>query len=44
VAPSILAKKEDIDYFENSLDQVLSKGLMKLVSNFVSQKFFSKFK
>ena len=44
VAPSILAKKEDIDYFENSLDQVLNKGLMKLVSNFVSQKFFSKFK
>ena len=44
VAPSLMAKKEDIDYFENSLDQVLSKGLVKLVSNFVSQKFFSKFK
>lgn len=44
VAPSLLAKKEDIDYFENSLDQVLNKGLIKLVSNFVSQKFFSKLK
>ena len=44
VAPSIIVKKEEIEYFEHSLDQVLSKGLLKLVSNFVSQKFFSKFK
>ena len=44
VAPSIMANKNDIDYFEKSLDQVLDKGLLKLVSNFVSQKFFSKFK
>lgn len=44
VAPSIIAKEEDINYFKISLDQTLSSGLLKLVGNFVSSKFFSNFK
>ena len=44
VAPSIIASNDDINYFIQSLDSTLSKGMFKIVSKFITQKFFSKFK
>ena len=43
ICPSIVATNEDLNYFVKSLDLTLSKGLISLVTKFVSQKFFSKF-
>jgi len=43
ICPSIVATNEDLNYFVESLDLTLSKGLTSLVAKFASQKFFSKF-
>mgnify|MGYP001613158048 CR=1 FL=1 len=39
VTPSIIAQEEDMDYFVNSLDAVLQKGLIPLTNHFVASTF-----
>ena len=44
ISPSVIVNDSQIDYFFESLDSTLDLGLFKLVKNFVSNKFFRKFK
>lgn len=44
ISPSVVVKEEQINYFFSSLEMTLNLGLFKLVKNFVSNKFFKKFK
>jgi len=38
IAPSATIKKEDIDYFFESLESTLQKGFVSIISNFVKRK------
>ena len=42
IAPSLIVNKQEVDYFMQSLDKTLEIGLLKLVSNFITNKFFKK--
>ena len=44
ISPSLIVTVDDINYFFDCLDKTLSIGILKLVTNFVSSKFFNKFK
>ncbi len=40
LTPPLIIKKDEIDYFLNSLDNLLSKGWTKIISNFALSKVF----
>lgn len=39
ISPPIIVNEEEIDYFFSSLDKVLEKGLMNIISGFIKNKF-----
>lgn len=44
ISPSLVAEKNDIDYFLKSLDVTLGLGFNKLILGFIKSKVFSKWK
>ena len=39
ISPPIIVNQEEIDYFFSSLDKVLEKGIINIVSGFIKNKF-----
>ena len=42
ISPPLIVKEKEIDYFISSLDQVLQKGLLRLIAKFAKNKFLKK--
>ena len=42
ISPPLIVKEKEIDYFMSSLEQVLQKGLLRLIARFAKNKFLKK--